>query len=122
MLRKKTLIGAAALALGPVALMAPANAYYRIGSCTLSPNATYGASISETIVSSGSSWDFTGHIGDGHGRSWTWKIVVNGTTYTTGSATGTTDVRRILPITASTVKFHFENGAGTVTCNVSQTL
>jgi hypothetical protein len=116
MFTKKTLVGAAVVALTPLALMAPANAYYKIGSCT--PNS---ASITLTVTQPGTtSWDVSGHIGDGQGRTWNWKLFRNGTLYDTGTVTGTSNVNRIFPVNTTKVRFEAKNAAGTVSCAVVQ--
>lgn len=116
MIRKKLLVGAAALALGPLAFMAPANAYYKVGTC----DPPGSASITMTIhrPAGHASWDFDGRIGDGQGRTWAWKIIRNGTLYDSGTATGTTTVEKILPVNTTKVRFSFLKAGGGVDCTV----
>lgn len=126
MLRKKTWIGAAALAVGPVALMAPANAYYTVGTCDSSS-----AGVTLTVVSSAqpAHWEASGHINDGQGRTWIYKIFSkistetgNGSLKASGTRTGTGDVPPAGPAfwvkrgTTERVKLVVENAAGTIRC------
>jgi hypothetical protein len=123
MFRKKALAAAAALALGPLAFMAPANAYYRIGDCDVDPGAL-DAGVTLTVVRSGPHWDVTGRINDGHGRYWRWALLSNCHVMYDGSRTGTGNERRYWvprPRADGTEKIevNFVNGALTVACNAT---
>ncbi|MBZ5741271.1 hypothetical protein [Nocardioides mangrovi] len=127
MIRKKSLVAAAGIALVPLAAMAPANAYYTIGDCD---SASAGVTLT-VVTGSPGQWNAYGHVNDGQGRNWKWKIYSkvasqsgNGTLEGSGSRTGTGDmpagaiywVKRAQP---EHVKLVVDNAAGTIHCTAA---
>lgn len=115
----------AAGALAPLALMVPANAVSNDATCqydTSNPNKVAG-SLSVTYVSG--DIDRLNAVGkiynDGANRTWNWTMFHNGSVSAQGTVTGGSTITRTMLNFAGTdtVRFSFDNAAGTVHCDAT---